>query len=163
VKRAFTHRGARSLPFAATLGFLVVVESVGVHVLLFRRSPILAIALSLLGVAGLVWLIRDQRALGAVPTTISAGGVHLRVGLRAEARIPRAAIASAVAPAWSDLPAAPEPGYLHPTKPAEPNVLLTFTEPVTVRLVGGLRRPVRRLALFVDEPAAFLGALNEPA
>jgi len=43
---------------------------------------------------------------------------------------------------------------------AEPNALLTFSEPVAITLPGGLRRAVRMLALFVDTPDAFSAAIQ---
>jgi hypothetical protein len=38
--------------------------------------------------------------------------------------------------------------------------LLTFSEPVVVNLPGGLRRPIRMLAIFVDTPEDFLAAIR---
>jgi len=51
--------------------------------------------------------------------------------------------------------------YLNLMKPATPNVLLTFTLPVTVRLRGGLQRSARRLGLCLDEPDAFIRAVAD--
>ena len=59
-------------------------------------------------------------------------------------------------PTWKDVPDEPDRLYLNITKPAEPNILLTFHEPVAINLPGGLRKQVTRLALFVDEPDQFM-------
>jgi hypothetical protein len=40
-----------------------------------------------------------------------------------------------------------------------PNLLLTFAEPQQVRGLYGLQRTVRRLAIYVDEPAALVQQL----
>lgn len=159
-ERAFSHRGARSTPLLCTLVFLVAGESAGVHFLLFRHSPVLASLLSFLGVCAIAWLIADHAALGRRSTTVTAEEIVLRVGRRASAVIPRALVASAVSPTWRDIPASPSPSYLNPTKPAEPNVLLSLTEPAMVRLPGGLRRPVRLIGLYLDTPEAFIAALQ---
>ena len=161
--RPFSHRGARSTPLVVTLAFLVAVESAGVHALLFRRLPWVAVTSSALGILALAWLVADHRALGSLASTVGEEAIELRVGRRLRATIPRALVVSAIAPTWRDLPAAPEPGYVNATKPAEPNVLLTLREPVVAVLPGGLKKPVRRIALSVDAPEAFLVAVETPA
>jgi hypothetical protein len=49
------------------------------------------------------------------------------------------------------------------TKPAAPNVLLTLDPPLIVRLPPGRRRAVRRLALHLDTPEAFVAAVGGAA
>ena len=51
--------------------------------------------------------------------------------------------------------------YLNLTKPAAPNVLIMLATPQRVRLVAGIHREVRRLALRLDDPDSFLRALDE--
>ena len=77
-------------------------------------------------------------------------------------RVPRALIAHVVTPTFCDLPT---PGtnqgvdFLNPTKPATPNVLLTLQEPMTLRLPGR-QRTIRRIALYLDDPEAFIAAAS---
>ena len=158
--QSFSHRHARSTPIILTLSVLVILETVGIHLLLLRYSLILAIVVSLLSVSSLIWLVADFIALGRVTTVLTDEDFILRVGRRASATIPRKLVADAVAPSWKDVPDGPDKFYLNATKPAEPNVLLRFNEPVLVKLPGGLRRRIKRLALFVDNPERFLTAVQ---
>jgi len=158
--QSFSHHQARSTPIIATLAILVVLETVGVHLVLFRYSLLLAIAVSLLSLSALIWLMADYMALGRLTTLVTDEAIVLRVGRRAKAALPRKLLASAISPSWSDLPDAPNRSYLNITKPAGPNVLLTFSEPVVVNLPGGLRRSIRMLAVFVDTPEDFLAAIQ---
>src|ERR1043165_6649664 len=160
MRQSFSHRQARSTPIIVTLAMLVILETGGVHLLLLRYSLLLALAVSLLSLTALVWLIADYLALGRLATIITDESLILRVGRRAKATIPLKLLATAITPSWRDLPDAPDGSYLNVTKPAEPNVLLSFTEPVVINLPGGLRRSIRMLALFVDTPGAFLSALR---
>lgn len=158
--QSFSHREARSTPIIVTLAGLVILETVGLHLILSRYSLPLALALSLLSLSALVWLISDYVALGKLKTTITDESLMLRAGRRARATIPRKLLTTAISPSWRDLPDTPNRSYLNVTKPAEPNVLLTFSEPVVVTLPGGLRRSISMLALFVDTPEAFLAAIQ---
>jgi hypothetical protein len=160
---AFSHRPARSAPLFGTLLGVGLIEVAGFHLLLFRHHPALSLALAAVGLSGLSWIVADYRALGTLETSVTADRLLLRVGRRAAADLPLAAVASAISPSWRDLPSPPPAGFLNPTKPAPPNVLLTFREPVAVRLLGAFERPVRRLALHVDRPAAFLAAVLQEA
>ncbi|HVZ48986.1 MAG TPA: hypothetical protein VG916_09395 [Gemmatimonadaceae bacterium] len=159
MSRNFTHRSARSTPFVGVLTFLVVVESVGMHLLLHQRHPALAWTLSALGIATLYWIVADAIQLGRTATEVTAGAIVLRVGKRASATLPRDAVASATIPTWRDIPPR-SPDFINLTKPVEPNVLLAFREPVTVVLLGAVRRPVRAIALRVDDPAGFIAAVT---
>jgi hypothetical protein len=158
MSRSFTHGSARSAPFVGVLSLLVVVESVGMHLLLHERHAGLAWTLSALGVATLYWIIADAVQLGRAATEVSAHAIALRVGKRVSATIPRHVVASATIPTWRDIPPR-APDFINATKPAEPNVLLAFREPVTVVLLGAVRRPVRSIAFRVDDPAGFLAAI----
>jgi len=158
--QSFSHSQARSTPIIATLGVLVILETVALHLLLSRYSSLLALAVSLSSVSVLIWFIADYVALGGATTVVNDESIVLRVGRRARATIPRKLLQAAISPSWRDLPDAPDRFYLNLTKPAEPNVLLTFKEPVVVTLPGGLRRSVRKLAIHVDEPEPFLTAIG---
>jgi hypothetical protein len=87
-------------------------------------------------------------------------GLRVRVGLLWDAVIPYAAVAEV-----ADAPRPPldrrTPGYLHAAFAGTPQTLLTLAEPMDVAGMYGMRRKgVRRIALYVDEPAAFRAALR---
>ena len=153
----FTVRTARSPSLIAAVAAVLVIETVVLHLLLVVRHPVLAWALTAGSVLTLAWLAVDFRAMAAGGVRILSYALDVRVGLRVRASIPRAQVASAVAPTWRDIPEVPD-GFLDATKPAEPNVLVTLREPAIVRVLGVPRR-VRSIALHLDDPAGFLAAL----
>jgi hypothetical protein len=127
------------------------------HALLVTRYPVIAWVLTAGSVLTLAWLAADFRAMRGSGVRVLAHAIDVRVGLRVRAVVPRALLASAIAPTWRDIPELPD-GYLDATQPAEPNVLLTLREPVPVRLLG-VRRPTRLIALHLDDAAGFLSVL----
>jgi hypothetical protein len=158
--RTFTHRSARSPLLMGTIAGLMVVETVGLHFLLAPHHPVPAAILSLTGVAGLVWIVVDQVALGRGGTSVTPEEIRISVGRRVAGAIPRDLVASAAQHSWRDLPQTPDRLYLNGTRPSPPNVTITLTEPVTLRILGRVNRRVRRLALRFDDPEAFLAALG---
>jgi hypothetical protein len=159
---AFTCRSARSAAVLALLLMLLVLETVTLHLLLFRFVPILAYTVSALSVTLLIWLVADYRAMGNEALRLDPTHLHVRVGLRLAANIPRTEITAVSSPTWLDL-RAEAPPYLNATKPATPNLLFVFREPRPIRVVGLHTRRVARLALHLDDPAAFLSAWGHDA
>ena len=156
---AFTCRRARSASITVAIGMLLVVETGGFHaLLLYLGHPLAAWTLTLLSLTALAWLISDYRAMGTAAIHVGPERMDLRIGRRISAVVPRTALASIIAPTWRDL----QPGedYLNGTKPARPNVMLTFRDPVSVTLLGAVRRPVRRIGLHLDEPERFIAHLG---
>ncbi len=159
-EEAFTYRRARSKAILVAIGMLLVVETGGFHALLLTLGhPAAAWTLTTLSVAALVWLVSDYRAMGSAAIQVGPTGIDLRIGRRIAAVVPRSALDSVIAPTWRELQS-PGSGYLNGTKPATPNVLLTFREPVAVTLMGAVRRPVLRLGLHLDEPERFIAHLG---
>jgi hypothetical protein len=157
----FTYRSARAGAVTAGLALAVAVETLVVHLWLAPRHPAWAWSLTALGVASLGYLAAEYRALGRGAVRVDAQWVRLRVGGRVAAELPRAALGQARAFSWRDVPSGDAADYLNAMAPAEPNVLVAFTAPVTVRLAWGLvRRRVARVGLRLDDPAGFLGALH---
>ncbi len=159
---AFTSAGARSAAVTGALAMLLIVETAGLHLLLWRLMPRLAWGLTALSLYALWWLLTDYITVGRVGLRLDATTLHVHVGRRLRASIPRAAIVSATRPTWRDLGAAAPPPQ-NATKPASPNVLLVFTAPQPVRVLGMLPRSIERLSVHLDDPEAFLTALAAPA
>ena len=157
----FTYRSARSGALTAGLALAVVVEAGVLHLWLAPRRPTLAWALTALSVLTLVYLAFEFRAWGRDVVSVTPERLCLRITSRVAAEVPRAAVAGVVAATWRDLPDGPDAAYFNATGPAEPNVLLTFAAPVTVRVAGGLvTRRVARLGLRLDDPDAFVRAVG---
>ena len=136
---------------------VIAIETSVLHLLLVRNHPVWAWSLTLASALTAVWLVRDFVRFGRGVVTIDGDVLRLEIGLRFSASIPQSRIATAIAPTWRDLPASGH-DYLNGMKPATPNVLLTFREPESLRLLGVANRRVRQLGLHLDEPSAFLAA-----
>jgi hypothetical protein len=159
---SFTFRSARSTSLLVALGAIIVIETTVIHLLLFRAHPVAAWGITGSSLALLAWLLLDYRRLGDGALRLDDGMLTLAVGLRFAVRVPCVKIAEASIPTWRDLPTSPS-AYLNGTKPATPNLLLSFREPVTIRLLGVVDRAVSQLGLCLDDPASFLAALAKHA
>jgi hypothetical protein len=127
-------------------------EAIPLH-FLFRRWGLLAATLSVVVHAyTALWLIGDLRALVLRPIRIDSGVLLLRVGLRWEADIPLAEIASVER-------AATAPG-LRLGVLGSPNLKLGLRRPWTLRGPFGIRKTSDALLLQVDEPDALAAALS---
>jgi hypothetical protein len=129
-----------------------VAEAIPLH-FLFRRWGPLAAALSVVVHAyTALWLIGDLRALVLRPIRIESSALLLRLGLRWEADIPLAEIASV-----SRGPAGPglRLGVL-----GSPNLVVKLRRPWTLHGPFGIRKTSDTLLLQVDDPDALAAALS---
>ena len=159
----FTYRGARSLSTVIALISVTLIEGVAFTFLLSTRAPLVALALLVLNVWGIVWFLRDYHALGTGAVEVDDAEVRMQVGLRWHVTVPQREVAQALRPTFRDLPT---PGttdaqdYINLTKPAAPNVLLILETPTHARGRGGIKKTVRRCGLKLDQPDEFLAALS---
>lgn len=101
---------------------------------------------------GVLWLIGDAQALRLEPTRVGVDTLHLAVGLRWRAEIPRALI-QAVEPAID----AEDDDF---SVFGAPNVCVQLSQPVQVRGPFGIRRETDRFTLQVDDVAGLIRALE---
>jgi hypothetical protein len=157
----FTYRSARSGAVISGLAIAVVVETVAVHLWLRDRLPLVAWTLAALTALTLVWLLLEFRAWSTGRFRVDASKVDLSVAGRSSIVLLRGSLSVVPSPTWRDMPSAGPPGYLNLTAPAQPNVLLRPSTPVSIRLVGGLlRRTVTTIGVHVDDPAGFAATLG---
>jgi hypothetical protein len=146
---------------AAGFGIAILVETVVLHLWLGARHPAWTWSLTVVSVASLVWLVVEYRATRDAAVTLDSEIFDLVVGHRFVLRVPRTQVVAAIPATWRDVPDKTMPEYLNATAPAQPNVLMTFSSPARVRLLGGLaKRSVTRLGLCLDEPARFIEAVE---
>ncbi|HEY2853993.1 MAG TPA: hypothetical protein VGJ18_14155 [Gemmatimonadaceae bacterium] len=159
----FSYRTARSTAITTAIIAVVLIESVAVHFAVAVRHLALAWGLTLSSLLAILWLVRDYVALGAGAVRVSADEVHLTIGRRFKLDIPLRAIARVISPTFRDLPT---PGttqgrdFVNLTKPAAPNVLLGLEETRRIRIATGIGRDVKRIALKLDDPRAFISAIE---
>ena len=152
----------RQSAFRATMGALLLasgVEMLVAHLLLVRWSAAaagVALALSLYSV---LFVLGHLRAVMLRPIVVTDGRLRLRVGFVWQVDMPLNEVADAYL-----LPAAarlrPDTLNLARLLLTEPNVLLALRAPVPVRGLYGLTRWRQRLALYVDDPQAFIEAVK---
>ena len=159
----FSYRRARSGSLLVGICIAILVETAALHLFLYSRSRIAAWVFTSLSVWAILWLVRSYQALGTGVISVDDEKVDLTIGRRYSMRVPRAIIADVSQPSFRDLPT---PGtnegrdFLNLLKPATPNVLIRLREPLRVRLPGGFHRTVIRLGLHLDNPSAFIDALQ---
>lgn len=132
---------------------LVITEGVVVHLLLALWQPWIAVVLSLVSGATLVWLIRAIRSFKSLPVEISGDVLIWRAGNLKSVNISVGQIAD-FARQWSG-DEIKRRDVLNCALIAYPNTVLVLQEPV---IVG--RRSISRLAHRLDDPAAFAIALG---
>ena len=137
----------------ATFAGLSALEMAVAHLLVGHWWPTAAWWLTGLSAYSLLWLWAHGQAVRARPVLGTPEALVLRVGLVWRVAIPQAQLLH-VAP-LAEAPA-PAPDLLNTARLllAPPNLLLTLAAPLVVQGPYGLRRAVRRLAIYVDEPAA---------
>lgn len=153
-------RSARSGAIVSVFAMVLVVEALVLHLVLAVRHPFAAWGLTASSLSALAWLLADHVALGRSSLGVEGGDLSGAIGRRLRLDVPRDRIASAIQPQWQDLSGLRD-GYVNATKPATPNVLVVFREPVGVRLLGMPRRIVR-LGVHLDRPDRFVEALARP-
>lgn len=152
------HQRAGYLSILVGLSLVILVETAAVHMLARQWSSTVAWILTGLSGYALVWLIGDYRAIVGRPIRVTATHLHMRLGVRWEADIPRPSIARAhLLRPNTDKPAG---DTLVLAVLGQPNLSVELKEPVEVTGMYGFRRKVRNLWLCADEPASLCSALS---
>lgn len=151
------HRDGRFAAIIGLLVYLLAVETVAVHLLIARASPLAAWIGSATSIYAVIWLLGDLHAVRLTPAVIGDGWLRVELGLRWRLAVPLTNIARAdVIP-----PAAPRPAADLDVSPSgAPNVLLTLSAPVRATGPFGIKREARTVALYVEHQTEFLAALR---
>jgi len=157
------HRDAGWSAIAGALAMLVVVEGAVVHLWLTHAGySSVAWGAFALHVYGLVWIVGDALALRVNRTCVCSEPdgaepvLELRVGLRARARVPVAAIIDVSRGTWDA--AGPDERSIVVTGPA--NVKITFSRAIALRPMLGAPVTTKSILLQVDDPDHFARALS---
>ena len=136
----------------------IVGEAIGVHFLIQQWSVIAAWIFTALDVYGIVWLIRDYRALERNRTTIDSDGLHIRYGNRWKADVPLSDIASIepITGEWKR-----RPGALKIAMLDDPRLLIRLRNPVTASGLGRMiQRQIDAIAILPDDAEGFEAAVR---
>ena len=150
--QAFSYHRAVAPMVWAFLG-IAMIELVVTHLLVALWRPWVAIGLSTLSLTGVIWLIRQLRAMPRLPVLIEDDRLVMRIGTLKRLDIPRAHVAG-LRRHW-DAQVFRGGEAVKLSLLAWPNVVIDLTQPV-----AGWRGPVRAVAHRLDEPAAFTAALE---
>lgn len=145
------HREVGYLPILIGLLLVLLVETVGFHLLVGLWSETARWILTGLSLCAVVWLVGDYRAMTARPVRLTPTHLALRVGLRWEADIPIDQIAQ-VDPVRSR-PHGPNRQALVVALLGQPNLRLRLTRPVEVIGLYGIQKTVGEIWLRVDGAA----------
>jgi hypothetical protein len=128
---------------------LIASEGIAAHIFLSTWSVKAAWTWTFLDVWGALWLVGDYQALRLRRSFVDNGALHLRVGMRWNATIALANIASIAAiqseSEWK------RRDVLRVAMIDEPRWLITLHEPVVAQGIAGIRKTIRALALLPDD------------
>lgn len=147
---------SRSVMFGIIL--MILAESVAVHALVYARWPMASLALVACNVLTVWWISREGSAESRI--TLFADRLEVRHGRSTRADFPLAIVGDVRVPTWQEVPQAGTVGYRALSGGDDPNVLLTFEAPVSLRLAMGARRGVRVLGLRLESPEDFVSAVQ---
>lgn len=153
------HRQNSPILILSLFLFLIVAETVALHLLIALWSEMLAWIATALSVYFALQIFAHMKALRLRPIVVMKSEVRLRCGILGDAVIPRVLIESAeritqVKDAEDGIDLLPVGGM------SQPNVCLTLREPIAIFGVYGMKRRGRLIRLCVDDPPAFLTALK---
>ena len=160
-ERQFSTLSARSATLVWGVCLALLVESVALEALLSARHPSLGGVLIAVSVLSALWLIDDYRIVARRPVVVGPHTLVLQRGRLMRIVVPLGGIARITEPAWTEVPASQAGDYLSFAGPSGPNVLIQLATPVTLILPAGFRRCARYIGLRVDEPHAFVLAVEE--
>lgn len=158
------HREAALGGFLPALPLLIPGDILLIHALFPRLAPWLRWILHGSTVYAVLWLFGHYALLKARPHQLQEGQLRLRQGLLKSVTFPAAWIqAIGPLPEFDDdwARCAHMKGVQKLVAPGAPVLELSLREPVRVRGLLGPGRPATRLAVSVDDPAAFRAALPQ--
>lgn len=163
VTAAFSsHRESGFVALMVMSCFGLLIESAALHLLVRLWSPAAAGWLLIVDAYTLLLFVAHGHAVRLQPTLLTADELQVRVGFFWQLTVSRAALQTAEA-LRDDFAAGPDTLNLARPLLTAPNVMLTFAAPVIVTGPYGIRRSARRLALYLDQPQAFLAAACHPS
>lgn len=145
-------------PMLVALGVLQVIELGVVHLLLMLWNPAAAWIVFALTLAGLLWFVALTKSMRLMPVLLEEDAMRVRAGTLIDFEVAYANIA-AVGEAFTAETLMAKT-TCNTAILSSPNVTLRLARPVAVERPFGAPRLVDRVALRLDEPAAFLAALE---
>jgi hypothetical protein len=137
---------------------LMILETVGLHLLIQHWSPLVAWILTIISIYGLFWMIGEFNALRLLPIVLTGEKLYLRSGLRWSASLHLTDIVDIQRPKRTN---AKSPDYLSFARAGDPHLVLVLKQPTRVSGLFGSQRQVSRIGLFLDDVGAFRAVLDQ--
>ncbi len=141
------------------LGLAFPVEIVAVHMLLSQWNATIAIVVTLLSVYAAVWLVGDARARALRPVVLGKDELRIECGIQMKGTISLSNIASVSCHEPADIDKADKLNY---GTFYQANVWIVMREPVEVRTLLGMKRPLA-IGLSLDDPKGFIQEFSQAA
>lgn len=141
------------------LGLAFPVEIVAVHMLLSQWNATVAIVVTLLSVYAAVWLVGDARARALRPVVLGKDELRIECGIQMKGTISLSNIASIDRCEPADIDKADKLNY---GTFYQANVWIVMREPVEVRTLLGMKRPLA-IGLSLDDPKGFIQEFSQAA
>lgn len=157
-QRAYTtYLESGQIALTCALLAIILIETAATHLLVARSYPEAAWLLTAVSLYSLLFLVADTVALVKRPLLIDQSQVLLRLGLRWRGSFPISEIDRVVT-----VTEAPPKNRatLNGCFLSTPNLLITCRQPIAIAGPFGIRREVRRIALFIDDRDAFVRELT---
>ena len=137
---------------------LQVIELGVVHLLLMLWNPTLAWVVFALTMAGIGWFVAAIKAIRLYPVLLTDAGVRVRSAMLVDFLVPYEAIAAVEGGFAAEVLAEKE--TLNLAILSSPNVALTLERAVEIDGMFGSAKRIERVALKLDDSAAFLAELE---
>jgi hypothetical protein len=151
------HRTSGLTALLITFGIMLMVETVGLHLVLSLWTPLAAWTATISSLYALVWLAAVYQSVRLRPTVLNGRALTIGAGLRGEVTIDLRQIDKVEPVTAVDHR---QPGYLRAAVMMEPNLLLTLKYPAMASDLAGVRTSITRIGLYVDDLTGLQRALN---
>ncbi|PWL78571.1 MAG: hypothetical protein DBY20_06890 [Coriobacteriia bacterium] len=146
------HNASGYMSVMLGFGLAFPVEIVAVHMLLSQWNATVAIVATLLSLYAAVWLVGDARARALRPVVLGKDELRIECGIQMKGTISLSNIASVSCHEPADIDKADKLNY---GTFYQANVWIVMREPVEVRTLLGMKRPLA-IGLSLDDPKEFI-------
>mgnify|MGYP000040927686 CR=1 FL=1 len=151
------HRNNASIAMLYALLLAILVETIAIHFILIQWSNALAWVFSALSVYTGLQVFALIKSIPRRPITLNGNQLVIRNGLLGDCRVELNNIAQ-MEVFRNDLPEAYD--KMKKLSLFEQNLVFHFKDEITIVGLYGIRRKVKALAFYADEPEDLIGAIN---
>lgn len=141
---------------------VAAIEIAALHLFITRWSVRAAWVVTAVGIYSVIWLVGHFRAVTMRRCHVAPDAITIHVGLRCDAVIAPANVASLKLLDWKTAGSLAKSVY-QPGRPQPSNVLVTLRAPARITAVLGMTKTVESLALRLEDPAGFVAAVEAVA